>query len=480
MTTTSRRLNHTLGLMLVQATLGSALQAQETASGEALYQHSCATCHGADLRGGQAQSLVDAIWQFGSGRGDIMRNIKHGISDFAMPAFETALSDGEINRIIDFLQSAEKTSGVRKPPPPERLFTLDYDVQVQVWLEGLDIPWAMTFIDDHQALITERPGSLRWVTDGILSEPIRNTPQVLHEGQGGLMDVAVDPGYVTNGWIYLSYSHAQPVEGNNRPLSMTRLVRGRVRDGTWMDQQVVYEAPAEHYDTTRHHYGSRIVFDPQGYLYFSIGERGRANLAQDLSRPNGKIHRFHRDGSIPADNPFLNVPGALPSVFSYGQRNPQGLAIDPRSGKVWETEHGPMGGDEVNLIVAGRNYGWPTATYGREYSGDKISDFREKTGVELPVLYWNPSIAVCGIDFVRGDLFPRWRNYLLVGALRYEEVRLLNIQDDRVLHQEILLKSAGRVRDVCCAPDGAVYVVVNAPDMVLRLTPVRDVTEGLF
>jgi glucose/arabinose dehydrogenase len=457
----------------------TAVPIQKDASGEQMYQTLCASCHGAQLQGGQAQSLVDAIWQFGSGRGDIRRNIKHGIADFAMPAFEATLSDQQIGRIMDFLSEAEKTSGVTKPPPPVKLFTLDYEVNVEIWLKDLNIPWSIDFADRHTALVTERPGRLRVVVDGELqAEPVQGTPQVLHEGQGGLLDVVLDPDYASNGWVYLSYSHPLELPDQERILTMTRIVRGRIRDNTWVDQEVVYEAAPEHYSRTRHHYGSRIVFDRTGHLFFSVGERGDAPFAQKLDRPNGKIHRVFPDGTIPPDNPFVGQAGALPSIYSYGHRNPQGLAIHPETGQLWETEHGPMGGDELNLILPGRNYGWPEVTYGRDYSGMKISDFREKPGMESPILYWSPSIAACGSDFVRGDLFPRWRDKLLAGALKYEEVRLLDIQDGRVLHQEIILKNAGRVRDVCSGPDGAIYVVLNGPDVILRLTPLRDVNEG--
>jgi glucose/arabinose dehydrogenase len=305
-------------------------------------------------------------------------------------------------------------------------------------------------------------------------ESVAGIPKVLHEGQGGLLDVAVDPKYSENGWIYLAYSHALPEPGQQRPPAMTRIVRGRLVGNRWQDQQVVYEAPHELYRETRQHYGCRIVFDHDGYLYFSIGDRGAGGQAQELGRPNGKIHRVHRDGSIPTSNPFHNQTEALSTIFAYGNRNPQGLAVHPMTGRVWESEHGPMGGDELNLISAGRNYGWSTITFGRDYDGGQVSKFRRKPGMETPNLYWKPSIAVCGIDFVRGNLFPRWQNHLLVGALKYEEVRLLDIQGNQVIHQEIILKNAGRVRDVACGPDGAVYIVLNGPGMILKLIPVRD------
>jgi glucose/arabinose dehydrogenase len=436
----------------------------------------CSSCHGVRLQGGNAQSLVDAVWQFGAGRGYVFRNIKHGIPHLGMPSYEATLSDRQINLIIDFLHDAEREAGVTPPPPPEKLETLDYHIKVDVVAEGLEVPWSIDFLDARRMLITERPGRLRLVDAGRLRpDPIAGTPAVLNEGQGGLLDVAVDPNVAQNGWIYLAYSHALKVaSGQNRPPAMTRIVRGRLKDHDWVDEQVIYEAPHETYRTTRHHYGCRIVFDPAGYLHFGIGDRGAQEQAQDLSRPNGKMHRIHRDGRVPKDNPFVDRAGALPTIYSYGHRNPQGLAVHPVTGRVWDTEHGPMGGDELNLIGKGLNYGWPVVTYGLNYNGTVISKFTRKPGMEVPNLYWKPSIAVCGLDFYRGEKFPKWRNRLLVGALKYEEVNLLDIEAERVIHQETILKNAGRVRDVACGPDGLVYVVLNRPGTVLRLSPIRE------
>lgn len=432
----------------------------------------CASCHGERLQGGNAQSLVDGVWQFGSDRGYVFRNIKYGIPHLGMPSYEQTLTDRQINQIIDFLHDAEQEAGAKPPAPPEKLETLDYYIKVDVWADGLEIPWSIDWLDVHRALVTERPGRLRLVEDGKMHpQSIQGTPQVLHEGQGGLLDVAADPNYAQNGWVYLAYSHALEETGRGRPGAMTRIVRGRIKGHAWVDEQVVYEAPHASYRTTRHHYGCRIVFDPQGYLYFGIGDRGAGTDAQDLSRPNGKIHRIHRDGRIPKDNPFVDRDGALPTIFSYGHRNPQGLAVHPRTGRIWETEHGPMGGDELNLITPALNYGWPEVTYGLDYDGTVISKLREKPGMQVPNLYWRPSPALCGLDFCRGNLFPEWNNHLLVGALRYEQVELLDIEHDRVIHTEMLVKNAGRVRDVACGPDGAIYVVLNRPDIILRLTP---------
>jgi glucose/arabinose dehydrogenase len=348
-------------------------------------------------------------------------------------------------------------------------------MKIETYADGLEIPWAIDFIDENTALITERPGRLRVVSNGVLqSEPVKNTPEVLHEGQGGLMDVAVDPEYENNGWIYLAYSHVlNDVSTGNRPPAMTRIVRGKIEDNTWKDQQVLFEAPHETYRTTRHHYGCRIVFDPWGYLYFAIGDRGAGYQAQDPSLPNGKVHRIHKDGTIPENNPFINVEGAMKSIYSLGNRNIQGMAIHPETGELWATEHGPMGGDELNLIEAGNNYGWETITYGRNYNGTIITEITDLPGMEQPVLYWKPSIAVCGLDYYRDDLFDKWENRLLVGALKYEEVRLLHIEDERVMHEEVILKGEGRVRDVSTGPEGAIYVVLNSPGKVVKLTPER-------
>jgi glucose/arabinose dehydrogenase len=450
-------------------------QDPDPAVGQALYGEVCAQCHGVRLQGGKAQSLVDGIWQFGSSSSHIRRNIKHGITHLGMPAFEGAISEDQIRSIVAFLKGREKEVGVTPPPIPSELQSQDHlHIKVDIFAGGLELPWAIDFPDDRTALITERPGRLRMVRDNqMVADPVAGTPEVVNAGQGGLMDVAIDPEYARNGWIYLAYSHQLDGvhEGERRERAMTRLVRGHIVENAWTGQEVIFEAPHDTYVTTRHHYGCRIVFDPDGYLYFSIGDRGRSSNAQDLTRPNGKIHRIHPDGSIPDDNPFIHIENALPSIYSYGHRNPQGLAIHPVTGRLWITEHGPMGGDELNLITAGVNYGWPEITYGLNYNGTVITDNEFLPDMQQPNWYWKPSIAVCGLDFVRGDLFPKWRNHLLVGALKYEEVQLLTLHEDRVLHFETILKNAGRVRDVQTGPDGAVYIVLNTPGTVLKLTP---------
>jgi glucose/arabinose dehydrogenase len=441
-------------------------------SGATLYQQNCAQCHGADLNGGNATSLIDGIWQFGAENGYVTRNIKFGIPHLGMPSYQATLSDAEIGSIVQYIRESENNAGAQKPPIPAELETMDYNIKVETFADGLEIPWAIDFIDNNTALVTERPGRLRVVKNGVLQdEPVQNTPEVLHEGQGGLMDVAVDPDYEKNGWIYLAYSHALPASGGNRPPAMTRLERGKIKYNTWTENEVIFEAPHETYRTTRHHYGCRIVFDPEGYLYFAIGERGTGEHAQDITRPNGKVHRINKDGSVPKDNPYYAERNSIQSLYSLGNRNIQGMAIHPETGDLWATEHGPMGGDELNLIRAGKNYGWPVITYGLNYNGTIITEQTHKEGMEQPILYWKPSIAVCGLDFYRGSLFKKWENRLLVGALKYEEVRLLQIEEERVVHEQVILKGAGRVRDVSTGPDGAIYVVLNNPGTVVRLVP---------
>lgn len=456
-------------------TEGNSALAQETNSKAAqLYNNYCASCHGADYNGGMSQSLIDGVWQFGDGSGYVSRNIKFGIPHLGMPSFENTLSEDEIKSLVDFLYEEESKAGAVKPDPPAELESIDYAIKSEVWVDDLDIPWAIVFLNKDTALITERPGKLRVVVDGKLVEnQVSGTPAVLHEGQGGLMDVNIDNNYKQNGWIYLSYSHEiEQRSGEDRPPAMTRIIRGRIRDLEWVNEELIYEAPFETYRTTRHHYGNRIVFDEKGYLYFSIGDRGAKNQAQDPTKPNGKIHRIFPDGSVPKDNPFRDV--GLPTLYTLGNRNPQGISVHPETDEIWAAEHGPLGGDELNLIRKGINYGWPVITYGSNYDGSSITEFTRKDGYAQPSLYWKPSSAVCGIEFYQGEAFPKWNNRLLVGALKYEDVKILNIAGDRVMHQEVILKNHGRVRDIGLDPDGNVYVVVNEPDRVIRLSPIGE------
>lgn len=435
-----------------------------------IYAANCASCHGADLRGGGASSLADGHWEYGVGADQVFRRIKFGIEEMGMPNYEPMLKDGQINALVEYIYAAESQAGNANKRPEGKEFTSQlHNFRMETVIEdgNLKEPWAIDWVSPTHALITEKSGRLRTMIDGKLSPtPVEGTPPTRSHGQGGMMEVAVDPEYASNGWIYLG--HAHPGQSGIQ----TRIVRGKIKDNKWVEEQVLFQAKPEHYSNAGVHFGCRIVFDKKGQLFFSIGDRGNQNQAQDLTRPNGKVHRINRDGTIPTDNPFVNTANAYPSIYSYGNRNPQGLAIDPVSGELWATEHGPMGGDELNWIRAGKNYGWPVITYGKNYNGTIISNLTEKEGMEQPATQWTPSLAVCGLDFYRGDAFPKWKNQLLVGALAFQEVRRVEVTEDgKMIDQEVILKNQGRVRDVGVGPDGFIYVVLNGPDRVVRLVP---------
>lgn len=458
-------------LVCVGALAQQATQIKGHEAGQKLYMNYCASCHGNDLDGANAQSLVDGFWQYGGGNGQLRRNIKFGIVSVGMPEYGSAMSNKEINQVIDFMKAAGDQLKVERPPLPEVLHTREYDVAVEEWIPVGQVraPWGIAFVDAENAFVTEKPGNLRVIQNGkLLPNPVSGTPEVFFKGQGGLLDVAVDPDYRNNGYVYLSYSHRKP--GADNEAAMTRIVRGRIKQNAWVDEQVVFEAPHDTYRQANVHYGSRIVFDPDGKLYFSIGDRGGMKDAQNLSKPNGKVHRVNPDGSVPSDNPFVNQSDALPSIYSYGHRNPQGLSVHPETGQVWDAEHGPMGGDEVNLVAAGKNYGWPVISYGVNYNGTLLTEEFKRDDMEQPLYYWAPSIAVCGVDFYGKGQFKRWENNLLVGGLAHEVLSRLVTAEGRVIHEEILLQGQGRVRDVGVGPDGAIYVVHNGPDRILRLT----------
>lgn len=430
------------------------------------YQQYCATCHGDNMQGGLGESLIDDKWQFGDDEKSIRQNIKNGILESGMPAFSDVLTDNQIDDLITFIKEKGGNYTVPKYDVVKEIETFDYKVKVELVTDKVDEPWAIDFISSTKALITEQPGALRIIENGkLLKDRVIGIPIVKYAGQGGLLDVAIDPSYSTNGWIYLAFSH--DIDGKG----MTKLVRGKLDGNNWVNEETVFQADEKFYVDTKYHYGSRIVFDDKGHLFFSIGDRGVRNHAQDLTRPNGKIHRIYKDGSIPKDNPFIGDENNFPTIYAFGNRNAQGLSFHPETGELWESEHGQKGGDELNIIQSGKNYGWDKITYGRNYDGTVSSQKVKMEGMEVPILFWRPSIAVCGIDFYKGDLFPRWKNHLIVGALKFEEVRLLDIEDNRVLHQETIIKDAGRVRDVSSAPDGSIYIVLNNPDEILRLVP---------
>jgi glucose/arabinose dehydrogenase len=439
-----------------------------------VYAQACASCHGPEMVGGRAPSLLDDVWAFGGDDASVALSIREGRANGAMPAFKALLTDQQIRSLVILIREQADTARRQGPPaaPPrlDAVFRSErHSFKLETVAEGLETPWGMAFLPDGRMIVTERPGRLRLITPG---QPpgaaVTGLPRVWVQQDGGLMDVALHPDFAKNGWIYLSFSEPGLVKG----ASMTVIVRGRVRDSKWVDQETLYKAPPELYWDDNTHFGSRFLFDREGHLFYSIGDRGHQDDAQDLSLPDGKIHRIHDDGRIPKDNPFVGRPGALPSIWSYGNRNPQGLDWHPVTGDLWSTEHGPRGGDELNRIEPGRNYGWPVISYGMNYDGTPVTDKTEQAGMEQPVMQWTPSIAACAIVFYTGDRFPGWKNDLFVTALGGQSLRRLVIEGNRVVHEEVLFKGLGRVRDVLNGPDGALYVVLNDPGRIVRMVPV--------
>ena len=459
--------------------LGSSLRGQAIdpkMKVETIYQNYCASCHGKSFEGGSGGSLVDGVWKHGASDAEITRSIAKGQLALGMVPWEGVLSADQIRAMVVYLREREKaeagkTTAFPVPAPNEITRTQHHAYKLEVLArDGLKNPWAIAFLPDGRRLITEKSGRLRLMAaDGTLDpEPVRGTPAVMEHGQGGLMDVAVHPDYAKNGWIYLVY--ADGWRDGDKPRALTVLARGRLKDREWVDHEVLWQGDKKFYTGQGVHFGSRIVFD-KGCVYFVVGERGGWQEAQDKTRPNGKIFRLKDDGSVPFDNPFTGESGALPGIWSYGHRNPQGLALDPRNGDLYSTEHGPRGGDEFNLIRKGANYGWPVITYGMNYNGTPITGKTAEPGMEQPVIHWTPSIAACGLAAYQGGKFPRWQSDFFAGALAQKEVRRLRVVNREVTEQEVVVKDIGRIRDVKCGPDGLLYLVVNGPDWIVRLVP---------
>ena len=354
----------------------------------------------------------------------------------------------------------------------------DYSIQktkkatfkVETFADGFDVPWGMTFLPDGNLLVSDRNGDLWKVKkDGNSKIQIGGIPKVRSKGQGGLLDVEIHPEFKENSFIYLGFSDFLPDQKNK---TYTSIIRAVLKKNNLTEQKIIYKAPDSLFASEKHHYGTRIIFDNDGYLYFAIGDRGQREKAQILNYPNGKIHRLHDDGTVPRDNPFFDNERALSSIWSYGHRNPQGLVIHPRTGEIWESEHGPRGGDELNIIYPGKNFGWPVITYGKNYNGTIISHLTHNDGMEQPVLHWTPSIAVCGITFYEGKVFTEWGNNLFATSLKYERLHRLEILDGKVVEQEIIYDAGSRVRDVEIGPLGFIYVALEDPGRIVRFVPV--------
>jgi len=336
-------------------------------------------------------------------------------------------------------------------------------IKVETVAGGLDHPWGLAFLPDGRMLVTERPGQLRIVTkDGKTSEPLKGVPEVFAEGQGGLLDVALDPDFAANGLVYLSYSESG--EGG----AGTAVARGKLADNGLDDVQVIFRQQPK--VDRGLHFGSRLAFSPDGKLFVTLGERFKFAPAQDLGTHLGKVVRINPDGSVPQDNPFVGQKGAKPEIWSYGHRNPQGAAIHPETGKLWENEFGPLGGDELNIPAAGANYGWPVVSWGKHYDGTDIPDPPTHPEFADAVYHWNPVISPSGMTFYTADAIPGWKGNLLIGGLSSEAIVRLTLDGEKVTEEE-RIPMGTRIRDVRQGPDGAVYALTDEGDgKILRLT----------
>ena len=347
--------------------------------------------------------------------------------------------------------------------------TEEVSFQVQTFIDGFEIPWGMAFMPDERLLVTDRIGDV-WIVEKDGTNKVKvigEIPNVRSKGQGGMLDVEIHPDFINNSYIYLTYSDILDKKFH------TSLIRGKLINNRLVDSEVIFRPKEQFFTKKTHHYGSRIVFDDDGFIYFSIGDRGDRDLAQNLDMPNGKMYRIYDDGTIPSDNPFYHTKGAIKSIWSYGHRNAQGLAIHPITRQIWESEHGPRGGDEVNIIIKGHNYGWPVITYGKNYSGTIISRLTHKEGMDQPVFHWTPSIAVCGMAFYDGDQFPEWKNNLLATSLKFERLHRIELDGLNMIKDEIIFEAGSRVRDVEIGPNGMIYVALEDPGRIVQISRYR-------
>lgn len=447
-------------LLLVVLSCNATKQKKSTANIDesivTLYKATCSGCHGQQLQ--QFKMLKSNKKSVE----ELANTIKNGNLDAGMVAFGEILNDKQIQELAQFIKSYDYDQNF----VVEQKEVKDYNIEVVI--DGLEVPWGMEFLPNGDMLVAEREGVLSRFskTDGL--HPIKGLPPIRAKGQGGLMDLKLHPQYEENGWLYISYSY---IDETNSRAGNTAIIRAKLINDELTQIEPIYKGtPAT---TTNHHFGNRMVFDQAGYLYFSNGERGARDVfPQKLDNTNGKIHRLNDDGSIPKDNPFVGQENAIPSIYSYGHRNPQGLVLHPVTGEIWEHEHGPRGGDEINLIKPGSNYGWPVITYGINYIGTVITDLKEKEGMEQPLHYYLPSIAPCGMAFLDSDIYPAWKNNLFIGSLRFQYLERVVLSGTTVIYQEKMLEElSSRVRDVRVGPDGYLYVAVEGPGRILKILP---------
>jgi len=467
-----------------------------------VYEKECQVCHGAGLEGtAQGPALVGVALQGGESIDAVTRSIGDGNPDRGMPAWRQTMSDSRLRSLALYILEKRMRPpgwndyGVGALPrlPAGPVATEKHVFRIETLAENILHPYAIEALPDGSLLLTERTRGLRVVSAlGEVSAPVQGTPKIYadgvirgytYTGLGWMLDVAIHPDYEKNGWVYLSYGDRcsmcnESSRESGEPVSMAGLVRGRIRNGKWVDAETLWKSGVYAYnEATELGLGARVAFDGKGYVYLSVGTKDDYPRAQDLGWPNGKILRLHDDGRIPEDNPFVGVEGALPEIWSLGHRNPQGLELDTKSSLLWSSEHGPRGGDEGNVILRGRNYGWPRVSHGMEYDGSPIGGGKphgiDPAVLEGPRIDWTPSLGVSGIDFYTGSAFPEWRDNLLMGTLSRSELYRLVIEDGYAVHSEILAQDLGGVRDVSVGPEGWVYLLLEhgKGSRLVRLVP---------
>lgn len=433
------------------------------------YEQYCSSCHGEKV-----EAFVDRKWKHGNAKDSLLKSIAGGYPDLGMPTWKGVLNEQEVGEMADLILVSLKNVDQYKfaSKPTSNVFASEgMTVKLDTVASGLKSPWGLAFLPDGGMLVTDRSGDVYRVDKANQKTKLSGGPSVLVEGQGGLLDVELHPDFIRNQLVYLSFS-ASKTEGE-QTLSTTAVMRARLAGDALIDQKIIFEALP--YAKTRHHYGSRLKFDRQNYLYVSVGDRGSEQTnPQSLESDCGKVHRLHDDGRIPADNPFINEKQVRTSIFSYGHRNPQGMALNPATGVIWTHEHGPRGGDEVNIIKKSANYGWPVICYGINYDGKPITNLTAKEGMEQPLTYWLPSIGPSGMAFVEGTKYPGWKDNLMVGSLRFQYLNRCVVKDGKIVSQENILKNIGRLRNIDMGPDGYLYVSVEDPGYVFRLLPVNQ------
>ena len=432
------------------------------------YRNHCGGCHGQNL-----SSFVERQWNYGDSHEAVLNSIKQGYTNNGMPAYGATFSEQEVKDLTNYIlfEIEGKTKEMLEKDNPGLSGLIKSD-DLSFRLETITdkipgTPWGIEQLPNGEILVTELGGKLFLVKNNRELVEITGVPDVVPSGQGGLMDVLIHPDFINNSFVYLSYAGVNP---NNASERTTTVARAKLSGNKLEQLEKIFTALP--YLGTNHHYGSRLLFDREGYLYVSVGDRGhRDDYPQKLDNYLGKIHRLQDDGQIPNDNPFYGEQGAIGSVFTYGSRNPQGLTLHPVTGAIWEGEHGPQGGDEINILETGNNYGWPLISYGINYNGTSFTNITEEKGMEQPIHYWTPSIAPCGMAFVSGDYYGKWGNDLFVSSLKFEYLHRLKMSGSVVVGHEKLLEGIGRVRDVHIGKDGYIYITVQGPNRLIRLVP---------